>query len=177
MRDGRWIQTRILPYLTDRGLVAGVVVTFVDVTVTKEAQERLQAVINSLPEHIAVLDRNGAITMTNAAWDRFARQNGAPEPERCGIGSNYLEVCACEPEEDEGGIRRSVRDGLAAILAGRAEQFVIEYPCHSTDEQRWFLMYAARLDSPVGGVVVSHINITRRKMMELRLADGMEAAQ
>ncbi|NYZ11794.1 PAS domain-containing protein [Azospirillum sp. RWY-5-1] len=177
VRDGRWIQTRILPYLTDRGLVAGVVITFVDVTVTKEAGERLQSVIDSLPEHIAVLDRDGVITMTNAAWDRFARQNGAPELERCGVGTNYLNVCACEPEEDEDGVRRAVREGLAAILAGRSEQFVVEYPCHSAEERRWFLMYAARLDSPVGGVVVSHINITRRKMMELKLADGMEAAQ
>ncbi|PWC34746.1 chemotaxis protein [Azospirillum sp. TSO35-2] len=172
VHDGRWALTRILPYLTDKSQVAGVVVTFVDVTATKRAEERLQTVLDSLPEHIAVTDRQGRIVMVNAAWRGFARRNGAPALERCGVGSNYLDVCR-PPDGDAGpgSAAGAVHDGLRAILDGTAEDFSIEYPCHSADEQRWFLMHATRLNDRDGGLVVSHINITNRKLMERRLDD------
>ena len=175
VHDGRWVLTRILPYLTDKSQVAGVVVTFVDVTDTRQAQERLQNVLDSLPEHIAVTDRVGRIVMVNAAWRGFAERNGGGATDRCGVGTNYLEVCLSPDAIGQGGrrdgIARAVHDGLHRILDGKADDFTIEYPCHSSDEQRWFLMHATRLNDPDGGVVVSHINITNRKLMELRLDD------
>ncbi|MBY6263146.1 PAS domain-containing protein [Azospirillum sp. 412522] len=171
VHDGRWVLTRILPYLTDKNLIGGVVVTFVDVTATKQAQERLQKVLDSLPEHIAVTDRDGRIVMVNAAWRTFAQRNGAPAVERCGVGTNYLEVCLTSEMPEKDGVARAVHDGLRRILEGKADGFTVEYPCHSPDEQRWFLMHATRLKDHDGGIVVSHINITNRKLMELQL-DG-----
>lgn len=171
VNDGRWVLTRILPYLTDKNQVGGVVVTFVDVTDTKLAEERLQNVLDSLPEHIAVTDRTGRIVMVNAAWQGFAQRNGAPAMERCGVGSNYLDVCLIPEAPEKDGIGRAVHDGLRRILDGEAADFTIEYPCHSPDEQRWFLMHATRLNDHDGGIVVSHINITNRRLMELQL-DG-----
>ncbi|MBK1842797.1 PAS domain-containing protein [Azospirillum sp. YIM B02556] len=173
--DGRWVLTRILPYLTDKKQVGGVVVTFVDVTATKQAEERLQKVLDSLPEHIAVTDRQGRIVMVNAAWRGFARRNGAPAMERCGIGTNYLEVCLSPEAAEKDDVARAVHDGLHRILDGKADDFTIEYPCHSPDEQRWFLMHATRMNDHDGGIVVSHINITNRKRMELRLARDEDA--
>lgn len=171
VHDGRWVLTRILPYLTDKNQVGGVVVTFVDVTDTKLAEERLQKVLDSLPEHIAVTDRDGRIVMVNAAWQGFAQRNGAPAMEHCGVGSNYLDVCLTPEGLEKHGIGRAVHDGLRRILDGEADHFTIEYPCHSPDEQRWFLMHATRLNDHGGGIVVSHINITNRRLMELQL-DG-----
>ncbi len=171
VHDGRRVLTRILPYLTDKDQVGGVVVTFVDVTDTKLAEERLQNVLDSLPEHIAVTDREGRIVMVNAAWQGFAQRNGAPAMERCGVGANYLDVCLTPEVLEKDGIGRAVHDGLRRILDGEADDFTVEYPCHSPDEQRWFLMHATRLNDRDGGIVVSHINITYRKLMELRL-DG-----
>ncbi|WP_247872744.1 chemotaxis protein CheB [Azospirillum sp. TSH64] len=166
--DGRWVLTRILPYLTDKSQIGGVVVTFVDVTETKQAQERLQKVLDSLPEHIAVTDRDGRIVMVNAAWRGFAQRNGAPATERCGVGTNYLDVCLNPEAASTDSIARAVHDGLRRILDGEADDFSVEYPCHSPDEQRWFLMHATRLNDQDGGIVVSHINITNRKLMELQ---------
>ncbi|MBP2299259.1 CheR family methyltransferase [Azospirillum picis] len=170
VRDGRWVLTRILPYLTDKNQVVGVVVTFVDVTATKQAEERVQSVLDSLPEHIAVTDRDGHIVMVNAAWRNFAERNGAPAAERCGVGTNYLDVCLSPDTGNE--VARAVHDGLRRLLDGDAEDFTFEYPCHSPNEQRWFLMHATRLNDHDGGIVVSHINITNRKQMELRLSGG-----
>ena len=189
LRDGgepgtRWVLTRILPYLTDKSRVAGVVVTFVDVTDTKRAEERLQSVLDSLPEHIAVTDRQGRIVMVNAAWRGFAERNGAPALDRCGVGTNYLDVCLSpdaagagdgdgDGDGEEGGIGRAVHDGLRRMLDGEADGFTIEYPCHSPGERRWFLMHANRLNDGSGGIVVSHINITNRKLMELQLGGAI----
>ncbi len=170
VRDERWIQTRILPYLNDKQQVAGVVVTFVDVTAAKEAEYRLQTVLNSLPEHVAVIDSDGIITMVNAAWRSFGEANGAPALERCGPGTNYLQVCTAQEGEDGEDIARAVNEGLRKILIGEISHFTIEYPCHSDTEERWFMMHACRLNEMTGGAVVSHINITNRKQMELRLS-------
>nr|WP_301340831.1 chemotaxis protein CheB [Azospirillum brasilense] len=168
VRGDRWIQTRILPYLTEKNHVAGVVVTFVDVTAAKAAEHRLQTVLDSLPEHVAVIDSNGAITMVNHAWRMFGEKNGAPALDRCGPGTNYLDVCSAEDGTEGEDIARAVNDGLRRILSGDIEQFTIEYPCHSDTEERWFMMHACRLAGLSGGAVVSHIDITNRKLMELR---------
>ncbi len=170
VRDERWIQTRILPYLTDKNQVAGVVVTFVDVTAAKSAEHRLQTVLDSLPEHVAVIDSDGVITMVNDAWRSFGENNGARALERCGVGTNYLDVCAAQEGVDGEDIARAVNEGLRKILAGEIGHFTIEYPCHSDREERWFMMHACRLNESAGGAVVSHINITNRKLMELRLS-------
>ncbi|AWK85876.1 chemotaxis protein [Azospirillum thermophilum] len=170
VRDGRWILTRILPYLTDKNQVSGVVVTFVDVTATKEAEQTLQSVLDSLPEHIAVIDRDGRIVTVNAAWRSFGTLNGAPALERCGVGTNYLGACDVTEGVEGEEIARAAHDGLTRILRGEMSSFTIEYPCHSATEHRWFLMHAVRLNDPQGGVVVSHIDITNRKLMENRLA-------
>ncbi|WP_286191918.1 chemotaxis protein CheB [Roseomonas genomospecies 6] len=176
VRGDRWIQTRILPYLTEKNEVAGVVVTFVDVTAAKAAAEQLQTVLNSLPEHVAVIDSNGAITMVNHAWRVFGEKNGAPALERCGPGTNYLDVCNAGEGTEGEDIARAVNDGLRRILAGETDQFTIEYPCHSDKEERWFMMHACRLAGLSGGAVVSHIDITNRKRMELR-ASGRRNGQ
>lgn len=154
-RGGRWYLARIQPYAQSPQSQRRAVVSFIDVTRLKDAQ-RLQAVLDALPEHVAVLDPAGRITMVNAAWRRFAQENGDRDLARTGPGSSYLDVCAGPQDEDA----RRAHDGLSDVLSGRAERFSLRYPCHSPDEQRWFLMHAARMPGQQGGAVVSHVNIT-----------------
>ncbi|WP_084536800.1 chemotaxis protein CheB [Azospirillum halopraeferens] len=169
--DGRWIQTRILPYLSEKNTVEGAVITFIDVTATRNAQERLRTIIDSLPEHIAVLDAEGTITMTNASWQRFAAATAtAPPPDGGGD-------MPCGPPVPDGpnGLDRSplppaVRDGLRRVVTGEAGQYGFEYPCRSAAGSHWYLLTAVRLTAPVSGAVVSHIDVTNRKLLELRLA-------
>ena len=177
VRDGRWIQTRILPYLTEKNLMAGVVVTFVDVTAAKDAAERLQTVLDSLPEHVAVIDPTGHITLVNQAWRRFATENGNPDLKHVGPGADYLAACARPAAIANDAISEAVRKGLRRVLAGEIEQFSVEYPCHSPDEERWFLMYAVRMQDSTGGAVVSHIDITNRKRLETDLAIAASPSQ
>ena len=126
-----------------------------------EAESELgRAVLSSLPAHIAVLDRSGRIIAVNDAWAAFAAANGGAEG--CGVGCNYVDVCRTAG----GGEARQAMNGLSEVLAGTRPLFTLEYPCHSATEKRWFLLTAAPLKRAEGGAVVSHLNITDRKLSE-----------
>ncbi|WP_165922912.1 ATP-binding protein [Sulfurirhabdus autotrophica] len=133
----------------------------------KTREKLLQGILDSLTEHIAVLDIQGYITMVNAAWVRFASNNGT-DLKRTGIGTNYLEICrSASGHSCEGGQQAS--EGIAGVLDGSLPQFFLEYPCHSPDKKRWFMMNVTPLEGGKGGAVVSHTNITERKLVEVEL--------
>ncbi|GGO80897.1 hypothetical protein GCM10011348_18650 [Marinobacterium nitratireducens] len=49
----------------------------------------------------------------------------------------------------------------------RREEFYFEYPCHSLDEKRWFMMRVTAFESDGDEFfVISHQNITERKLAE-----------
>ena len=52
------------------------------------------------------------------------------------------------------------------MLDGARANFTIEYPCHSPNEKRWFLMSVTPLGGERGGAVVTHTDITARKQAE-----------
>lgn len=156
-RDGRWWLARIQPYSGRSTAASRAVMSFVDVTSLRDVQ-RLQNVIDSLPEHLAVLDMQGTITLVNAAWRRFASCNGDDKLSHCGPGSNYLKVCAHAALTEP--LARQAYEGLSAVLRGAQPLFTLRYPCHTPERQHWFLMHVAPIGPPGGGVVVSHIEIT-----------------
>ncbi len=130
-----------------------------------------QIVLDSIPAELAVLDRQGTIVAVNARWDEFARANGASADDpaaRLGVGASYLAVCGDPGDGGDAGA------GIRAVLAGRADRFALEYPCHSPTERRWFEMVVSPLQGQGGGVVVSHTNVTARKLAELDLRASEE---
>jgi two-component system CheB/CheR fusion protein len=149
---------RILPYAIPSTTGRGAVTSFVDVSAYHDAK-RLQAILDGLPEHVAVLDPDGTIRMVNAAWRRFALINGDGAMRASGPGSNYLTACNAEMAADGDSAGAALR-GLRAVLDGTLPTFSIEYPCHSPTEQRWFVMNVAPIPGPGFGAVVSHINVT-----------------
>jgi two-component system CheB/CheR fusion protein len=149
---------RMLPYLVPSSHHRGAVATFVDVTALHNLN-RLQAIMDALPEHIAVVDPTGVIVMINAAWRRFARANGDTDMSHSGIGTNYLDVCRASNNDDDTIASKAAR-GLRSVLEGSLPSFSLEYPCHSPTEERWFVMNVAPLVGLEIGAVVSHVNIT-----------------
>ena len=157
--NGRIYLARVLPYAVRGGDPRGAVATFVDITTLHDA-ERLQAVLDSLPEHLAVLDGRGRIQLVNRAWREFAAHNGSDALAASGPGSDYLGACRADAGAD-GTFAAAARVGIEGILRGTTGAFSMEYPCHSPDEQRWFLMHAAPIRHPAGGAIVSHIDISQ----------------
>jgi PAS domain S-box-containing protein len=134
-------------------------------TALRESQALNQAVLDSLAANIAVLDRNGNIIAVNDAWKRFGQENeGADIADS--VGLNYLNVCRRALEQSNGELVETL-EGLQAVLDGALSHFTVEYPCHSPDEKRWFLMSATPLPGGRGGAVVAHTNITERKQAEV----------
>ncbi len=155
--DNRLFLMRILPYsfASDSN---GAVATFVDITVFRD-RERLQAILDGLPEHIAVLENDGTIGVVNKAWIKFARANGDPELKTSGPGSNYLDACKNDPLSTDNDASKAYF-GVKAVLEGSEPSFSMQYPCHSPTEKRWFVMNVAPIQSEEFSAVVSHINIT-----------------
>jgi two-component system CheB/CheR fusion protein len=168
----RWVLVRLNPYRDASDQQRGVVVTFVDITELKGAQGMQQSILDSLLEHVAVIDGDGVIVHVNEAWRSFAEENGAPPGASSFDGSNYLEICRAAADDGDQDAAL-VAERLDALLSGRIPHFSLEYPCHAPDEDRWFLMYASRIRERDGGAVVSHIDITARKRAE----DSGRAAQ
>ncbi|QPC95922.1 sensor domain-containing diguanylate cyclase [Mesorhizobium sp. INR15] len=126
------------------------------------------AVIDALASHLCVIDRQGVIIAVNRAWSTFNRENSSG-PVRSDVGTHYLRVCrsAAGPGSEEG---EPFALGVQSVLSGETELFQMEYPCHSPTQNRWFLGRVTPLRSEHGGAVISHLNITDRKLIELELA-------
>lgn len=132
-------------------------------------REDIKAVLDSIPSQVVVLDNAGIIVHVNEAWSIFARENDGPESLVRGVGASYLEVCqtAFGDRADEA---LAAHDGIRAVLSGAQAKFDLEYPCHSPTEKRWFLMTVTPFKGMFGGAVVSHVDITQRKLGEIRRA-------
>ena len=61
--------------------------------------------------------------------------------------------------------------GLEATLRGEVPEFKLEYPCHSTEQNRWFHM-SATPSNVDGGALVAHTDITDRVLAERRLQES-----
>jgi signal transduction histidine kinase len=134
----------------------------------------LAGILDALSAHIAVLDSDGAIVAVNSAWTRFSQLNdGAPGS--YGAGANYLAAVRVSAEAGDASAAEALT-GLRQVLTGEARQFDLEYPCHGANQQRWFLMQASPLPNGAGAVV-SHINITDRKLREAELQRAYENLQ
>ncbi|MBS1209927.1 MAG: hypothetical protein H6R19_2325 [Proteobacteria bacterium] len=128
----------------------------------------LAALVEALEEQVSVIDDRGTIIYVNEAWRRFGEENGVP-PNTQWLGQNYLNACR-QAKGDP--IAQRVANGIERMLSATPGSSVtVEYPCHSLQAQRWFLMRATRMTTAQGCfVVVVHENITRRKQAEQRAA-------
>lgn len=120
-------------------------------------------VVNSLEERIVVLDHTGIIVEVNDSWTKFGEENGL-SGESAHVGSNYLKVLADSAANGDG-VANEAAQGIFDVINGNRAAFYIEYPCHSPDEKRWFVMRITRLTDDTSGLfVISHHNITQLKL-------------
>lgn len=137
--------------------------------------ETLTNIVDSIHANIAILDPNGIIVAVNERWRRFASENFATDAGG-DIGKKYVNACKIGSDHFDESALEAAR-GIESVLSGQAEQFHCEYPCHGPHEQRWFMMNVSKLSGNRPGAVVSHIDITKRKLAELsvgRLNDELD---
>ncbi|NNF14239.1 MAG: sensor domain-containing diguanylate cyclase [Gemmatimonadetes bacterium] len=138
-----------------------------------------EAVVNSVTEHIVVVDAAGVIECVNTAWVGFGIDNGSRmQTAEDWLGVDYFRACNGSPTSGDGD-GPAVAKGLRRVIDGQVGVFSHEYACHSTTERRWFMMRITPLEwEGPARYVISHHNITGRKLAEervqaLSLKDGL----
>jgi PAS domain S-box-containing protein len=130
----------------------------------RDSERYVRGMLDALPEHVAVLDDRGVIEAVNLPWRRFAEANGGSAT-AVSVGTNYLTVCRRASASGDA-IAEEVAQRLEEVLSGRRTEFSLEYPCHAPGHKQWFIVHARRnLDAP-RGVVISHVDVTERKLTE-----------
>ena len=94
----------------------------------RDAQQLFHSTLDALTAHIAILDDTGTIVAVNPAWRRFAENNSLMMP-RHAVGANYLALCDAA-ERNGSTDAAAMAAGMREVLAGRCEEFTLEYPCH-----------------------------------------------
>jgi hypothetical protein len=126
-------------------------------------------VLDSISAHIAVIDIDGNIIAVNDAWKQFEAENSDGKG-IVGVGSNYFTVCRQAAKENDQDALHAL-NGIKQVLDGVLIEFEYEYPCHSPDEKRWFIMRVTPMLFIGNKAVVSHINITEKKLAEMKLLE------
>ncbi len=132
----------------------------------------LSLILNTMLDHITVLDAHGTIIYTNQAWVNFGQCNDCDKTtNKDWVGTNYLTECKNAKARGDT-LSASVLDGLERCYKEKKAIFTIEYPCHSPTEQRWFILRASRMtyDNEIF-LVISHQDISRRKLSELKIEE------
>lgn len=132
--------------------------------------EFLKRVLDSITEHIVVIDETGEILFVNRGWSNFGITNA------CAInvdwtGVNYLAECdKASAMGDAFGSQAG--DGIRSVIDQSNPSFYFEYPCHSPVEKRWFMMHVTSFTADQKRYfVISHQNITQRKLAEEAVAN------
>jgi diguanylate cyclase (GGDEF)-like protein len=129
----------------------------------------LKEVVDSITDHLVVLDDQGDICFTNQAWQEFGRiQHGVAAEARDWTGINYLATCdAAAAAGDSFGQQAGL--GIRQVMQGERKAFYFEYPCHGPGIKRWFMMRVTPFDYDERRYfIIAHQNITERKLAEER---------
>ena len=150
-------------------LVAGV---FASALARRKADNALRtsegmksAILASLPSRVAVLDREGRIIAVNESWIRRPSEEATWDA-RLGVGANYVATCrhlasAAVP------FAQVALAGVERVLDGSLASFALEYACGDPVADRWFAMSVVPLNRHQGGAVISHTDVTERKLAEI----------
>ncbi|AQL43729.1 hypothetical protein BV210_13900 [Halorientalis sp. IM1011] len=131
-----------------------------------------RAALDTLSSQVAVLDEEGHILFTNSSWGTVGDGTAGTDVEAEGV--NYFD--SVDPAADDYAVE-AVR-GIRRVLDGECEEFTFEYPCHTPEQQRWFLMRATPFSIGDGNfATVAHIDITDRRLAELAAQENAEQAE
>lgn len=114
-----------------------------------------QAILSAVSAEIAVLDANGVVQTTNAAWDHLlhsARNPVVSVP----AGAMF------EPGSELAGLAAAVH----AVLRGERPEATVECSWEGPNGWQWSSVSVHRLHHTRAGAVVTHIDITRQKTAE-----------
>ena len=145
--------------------------------VRPEGEGFVQAALDALCTHIAILDERGSILGVNAAWRDFADRYGFDD---CRAGLNYLTACERFAQFNPLAAAVSTVDGLRRVIEGHQDVFELEYPCYAPgkNKRRWFVLRVSSFRwRNERRIIVAHQDISELKDARLDLEEGRRQIQ
>lgn len=131
----------------------------------QESEDFNRTTLNSLPAHVAILDREGLLLSVNAVWDQFSKEYGELFPSTGGGRINYLDVCR-DSTKSYGPQTQDAVAGIRSVLNGSTAAFTLDYQPPLSSERRWFVLSVLPLKRQQGGAILVHLDITDRRRAE-----------
>ena len=134
-----------------------------------------ESLIQAFPFPVALLDKEGRLTIVNDAWDRFGRKSLAPDL----FGLQQTEYFAtCRRAAAEGWeVAARLISGLREVSAGAESSCSLEYRCTDGDIEQWFRLTASSLPEANVLVIQNDITVARHASSHLqRLTAAVSAA-
>jgi PAS domain S-box-containing protein len=166
--NGSWISCRILPYRTYEDTVDGVVITLVDITITKKAEEqsrsnqiKYQTLMENLPVGVIVIDIEARIIECN---NEAATLRGCSREEHLKRKDTGDEWNFIRPD----GTRLPL-DEYPAVLVLRENRLISDEEIGIVRDDTsicWMSVKAVPIAIPGVGAVILYHDITRRKAAE-----------
>ena len=135
-----------------------------------EKSERFkQTIMDSLPASIAVIDQQGVILTINKKWKHFAQTGSLNNNTLLNVGDNYLDCFrnVAVSESEAWNNAQKALHGIQSVLTGRRNSFTIDYASYGSDGKQWFQIIVARPGKSFTGAVVSFIDISALKQLEM----------
>jgi two-component system CheB/CheR fusion protein len=155
--NGVWLLQRILPFISQKNAVSGVILTFTDVTKIKSSEARLRALFDVLPAGINILDKDHNVLESNAEAERILMLK-----QEALIRGDYYKRRYIRPDGSP-----MPADEFASVRVIREQKTLYDIEIgiiREDDSLIWTNVNAAPL--PDGGVVVIFADMTRRKQTE-----------
>lgn len=128
----------------------------------RESRALSDAIVQSLPGTVVVVNRSGTIIATNH-WSRGAAV-GAGHDAELAIGASYLEVWRRLQAAGDRAAAEIVR-GIQSVLDGTSLEVSLDHRVPAADGQdgAWFEIRVHPLRTASGGAVISRIDISERR--------------
>ncbi|MBT8304232.1 MAG: sigma 54-interacting transcriptional regulator [Bacteroidia bacterium] len=136
----------------------------------KESEASIKTILNSLQASVCVIDGTGKILQVNNSWEEFGKLNGMPRGTDYYKEYNYFDVCKKDLQNEDA---RFALRGLLSLAENKITEFEHEYPCHSPKRKQWFSLRAKLMKSKDIQIVISHIDITSRKLAEENIKETL----
>lgn len=125
-------------------------------------------VLASLTDQVAVLSIDGTILAVNDSWENFPAQMSVEKGKNSSVGSNYLKVC--EDAVAGGDVNvKIIFDGILSVINRELSSFHHEYPYITPTVYKWFIVNVLPFAGDDSKVVITHQDITKRKLAEDKL--------
>jgi PAS domain S-box-containing protein len=139
----------------------------------RQSEQLNRDILSSLTEQVALVDRQGTILSVNQAWHRFLRESGAGNTPV--VGTNYLDACRRSAAAGDRDASRVV-EGLERVLNGSRRYFdmVYSYAVPGLPAVRWFRLTVSPFNTPSGGAVVMHSDVSEQQRLHEALLQSEE---